>query len=174
MASDQAGGNARPQRAMPETAGHRPAGGVPREPPGFVPRAKLLAELDRPGSVVHAVTGVQGAGTTQLAAAYARARLAEGWRLVAWVHAQDTGTLLAGLAAVADAAGLPEGGTRQDPGGPGVMVRRRLETDGDRCLLVFDDVEDPDVLRPFMPGRRCGPGADHRPPGVGLWAERPG
>ncbi len=136
---------------MPETAGHRLAGGVPREPPGFVPRAKLLAELDCPGSVVHAVTGMQGTGTTQLAAEYARARLAEGWRLVAWVHAEDTGTLLAGLAAVADAAGLSEGGTRQDPGGPGVMVRRRLETDGDRCLLVFDDVEDPDVLRPFIP-----------------------
>ena len=136
---------------MPETAGNRLAGGVPRQPPSFVPRANLLAELDRPGSVVHAVTGVQGAGTTQLAAEYARARLAEGWRLVAWVHAEDTGTLLAGLAAVADAAGLSEGGTRQDPGDPGVMVRRRLETDGDRCLLVFDDVEDPDVLRPFIP-----------------------
>ena len=136
---------------MPETAGNRLAGSVPQEPPGFVPRANLLAELDRPGSVVHAVSGMRGAGTTQLAAEYARARLAEGWRLVAWVHAGDTGTLLAGLAAVADAAGLSEGGTRQDPGDPGLMVRRRLETDGDRCLLVFDDVEDPDAVRPFIP-----------------------
>ena len=92
------------------------AGGVLREPPGFVPRADLLAELDRPGSVVHALTGMRGAGTTQLAAEYARARLAEGWRLVAWVHAENTGTLLAGLAAVADAAGLSEGGTKADNG----------------------------------------------------------
>ncbi|MGO8895478.1 MAG: tetratricopeptide repeat protein [Streptosporangiaceae bacterium] len=126
-------------------------GSVPREPPGFVPRADLLAGLGRPGSVVHAVTGMRGSGTTQLAAEYARARLAEGWRLVAWVHAGNTGTLLAGLAAVADAAGLLEGGTRQAPDDPGLMVRRRLETDGARCLLVFDDVEDPDVLRPFLP-----------------------
>jgi tetratricopeptide (TPR) repeat protein len=94
---------------------------------------------------------MRGAGTTQLAAEYARARLAEGWRLVAWVPAKNTGTLLAGLAAVADAAGLSEGGVRQDTGDPGLLVRRRLETDGDRCLLVFDDVQEPDALRPFLP-----------------------
>jgi tetratricopeptide (TPR) repeat protein len=148
VSSDQADRNARPQQAEPGTAGSRLVGGVPRESPGFVPRASLLAELDGPGSVVHAVTGMRGAGTTQLAAEYARARLADGWRLVAWVHAEDKATLLAGLAAVADAAGLSDGSTRQDPG---LMVRRRLETDGDRCLLVFDDVEDPDAVRPFIP-----------------------
>ena len=129
-----------------EVAGNRLVGAVPREPPGFVPRADLLAQLDRPG--VQAVTGLRGTGTTQLAAEYARARLAAGWRMVAWVNAESTGTLLAGLAAVADAAGLSEGGARQDPG---LLVRRRLETDGDRCLLVFDDVQDPEMLRPFLP-----------------------
>ncbi len=92
-----------------------------------------------------------GTGTTQLAAAYARAKLAEGWRLVAWVRADDTGTLLADLAAVADVAGLAEGGARRDPGDPGLVVRRRLEADGDRCLLVFDDVRHPDALRPYIP-----------------------
>jgi tetratricopeptide (TPR) repeat protein len=143
---------------VPEPA-HAPAGervlyALPREPPDSLPRTDLLAELDRAGArvlVLRSATGIRGVGTTQLAAAYARARLAEDGRLVAWVSAADAGTLQAGLAALADSAGLSEGGTKHDPGDPGLMVRHRLETDGDRCLLVFDDVSDPAALRPFLP-----------------------
>ena len=129
-------------------------GDIPREPPGFQPREDLLAELDRVGqvSLVHAVTGMRGVGKTQLAAAYARARLAEGWRLVAWVNAEDAGSLLGGMAAVAEAAGMSDRGTGQGTGGDaGQVVRHQLEVDGDRCLIVFDNASDPDVLRPFVP-----------------------
>jgi tetratricopeptide (TPR) repeat protein len=135
-------------------AGALVAGAIPREPPGFQPRADLLAGLDQAcasGPVPCSVTGMPGSGTTQLAAAYARARLAQGWRLVAWVRAGDPGTLLGDLAAVADAAGLSHGGTRHDAGDRGQLVRRWLEADGERCLLVFDDVTDPEAVRPFLP-----------------------
>ena len=125
-------------------------GDIPQQPPGFQPRAGLLADLDRAGpgvSVVHAVTGMRGVGKTQLAAAYARAKLAAGWRLVAWVNAEDPATLAAGLATVAEAAGLA-GAAVADAG---LAVRHWLEADGDRRLIVFDDAADPDVLRPYLP-----------------------
>jgi Tetratricopeptide repeat len=129
-------------------------GNVPQEPSCFQSRADLLTELDRTGagvSVVHAVTGMPGMGTTHLAAAYARAKLAEGWRLVAWINAGNTGSLQAGLAAVADSVGLSNIGPGLDATDAGSTVRHYLETEGDRCLLVFDDARDPDALRPFIP-----------------------
>jgi len=146
-------GEARPDtRGQQRAAGAGPVvvGDVPQQPPGFQPRADLLAVLDAAGPgvlVVRAVTGMRGVGKTQLAAAYARAKLAEGWRLVAWVNAEDPASLAGGLAAVAEAAG-PAG---QGDGDPGRMVRHWLEAGGEGCLIVFDDATDADVLRPYVP-----------------------
>ena len=127
-------------------------GEIPREPLGFQPRTDLLAALDAPGPgsrvvVVHALTGLRGVGKTHLAAAYARAKLAERWRLVAWINAGDLGGILAGLAEVAAELGV----SQPDAEGAARAVRRRLEIDGDRCLLVFDNAADPELVQPFIP-----------------------
>ena len=139
-------------RARTTTNGQVVVGDIPALRPGFQPRPGLMAQLNqasqRPPVVL---TGSSGVGKTQLAAAYARARLADNWRLIAWVNAQDSETLLAGLAAVAEAAGLSVGGTRPGAADAGQAVRHWLEADGSRRLLVFDGVEDPGLLRPFVP-----------------------
>jgi tetratricopeptide (TPR) repeat protein len=143
-----------PEPAASATAGDQlVVGDIPAQRPGLQPRPALLRQLNREsqGPQATVLTGTCGTGKSQLAAAYARARLAGGWRLVAWISARDGETLLAGLAAVADAAGLPEGGSRRGTPDAGPAVRSWLEADGSRCLLVFDDAEDPALLRPFLP-----------------------
>ncbi len=144
--------------SLPRDTGSRQVvvGDIPQEPPGFQLRTDLLAELDRSATAaptVHTLTGMPGVGKTQLAAALARAKLAAGWHLVAWVNAQNTRSLVAGLSAVADAAQLSRGGPGRGGADPGQAVRQWLEADGERCLLVFDDAEDPGALRPFVPTR---------------------
>ena len=128
-------------------------GDVPQEPAAFQPRAELMEALERgPGarvSVVFAVTGIRGVGKTQIAAAYARRRIAVGWRLVAWVDATGAAPVLAGLAQVAVAAGLGPAG--EDAGVLAAGVRAWLEADGERRLVVFDNAADLDALRPFIP-----------------------
>ena len=126
-------------------------GDIPQESPGFGFRAGLLDRTEARVLVIHPTTGLPGLGTTQIAAAYARAKLADDWRLVAWVNAADAGSLQTGLAAVAEATGLTDGGSERDIADASRAVRHLLETDGDRCLLVFDDVPDPEALRPFVP-----------------------
>jgi len=129
-------------------------GPIPQQPSGYLPRPVLYARLNRAcqgSSVVQVVTGPRGAGKSQLAAAYARAKLAADWRLVAWINAENSGSLLVGLAAVADAAGLSHAGYWRDAADAGRVIRQRLEVDGDNCLLVFDDVDDADTVLPFLP-----------------------
>ena len=138
--------------ARTATDGQVVVGDIPALRPGFQPRPALMAQLNRASQKPSVVlTGPWGVGKTQLAAAYARARLADNWRLIAWVNARDSETMLAELDAVAEATGLSVGGSPLGTADAGQAVRQWLEADGGRRLLVFDGVEDPGLLRPFVP-----------------------
>ena len=133
-------------------------GDIPQEPAAFQPRAGLIEVLEREArprvSVVFAVTGIRGVGKTQVAAAYARRRIADGWRLVAWIDAGDTVSVLAGLAQVAVAAGVGTAG--EDARVLAAGLRHWLEVDGTRRLVVFDNAADLDELRPYLPAAGAG------------------
>ena len=129
-------------------------GEIPQKPLAFQDRRDLLSTItDSPEgervSVVFAVTGLRGAGKSQLAAACARQRLEDGWRVVAWINAEDREQMLAGygdLAVALDlAAGVP--GTARAASN----VRHWLEADGSRCLIVLDNAVSADAVRPFLP-----------------------
>jgi tetratricopeptide (TPR) repeat protein/transcriptional regulator with XRE-family HTH domain len=141
---------------QPTTAGDRlPAGTVivgrrPNKARAFQQRSDLMAALAASGPdapVVRALTGMHGVGKSQLAAEYARSRIDAGWRLVAWISARDSAQMLSGLADVAAALELDA----PDAEGLAQAVRRRLEEDGDQCLLVFDDAADLGGLEKVLP-----------------------
>jgi Tetratricopeptide repeat/NB-ARC domain len=128
-------------------------GEIPREPAVFVARVMVSRLAAAAGgervAVVCAVTGLRGVGKTQIAAAYARARVGEGWGLVGWVNAETRDVLLDGLKRVAEGLGVA------DPEGDSLESARRLraylQTRAGEGLLVLDDATDPDGLRPFLP-----------------------
>ncbi len=153
-ADDHADGDNRGGVANPDVSnGQVIVGEIPREPPAFVKRETLaqLADAARSGqaAVVCAVTGLRGVGKTQLAAAYARDRIARGCRLVGWVNAESRNSLLGDLARVAEAAGVadPEGDSAESAR----RLRDHLTVRASESLLVLDNAADPDLVRPFLP-----------------------
>ncbi|MFE7744756.1 tetratricopeptide repeat protein [Nocardia sp. NPDC057455] len=126
---------------------------VPQKPAHFVYRQQFR-DLDQGlahGRVAVVVTGMRGAGKTQLAAAYARQVLDHERGLVGWVNAETTDTLYTGLAEIADHLGVaaPDG----DPVKSAHRLRDHFNNHPDRHLLILDNATDPDRLRVVLPTR---------------------
>jgi len=127
-------------------------GDIPQKPQSFEERSELQAKFTNAHSrqgVIFVLIGARGAGKSQLAGAIARRRLTDGWRIVAWVSAENTDQLIAELGQLAIELGLRN--QDRDAAKQAMRVRHRLESDGDRCLLVLDNAINPGVIRQFLP-----------------------
>jgi tetratricopeptide (TPR) repeat protein len=142
--------DAAPVTGRPQAdAGQVVTGNIPWTPPHFVEPLmlpRLLGEAG--GSAIFAVTGQRGAGKTQLAAAYARQRSADGW-LVAWIDAETPELLANGIIGLADALGIGSADV------PFETVARRvrdcLRARTVPSLIVFDNVVDVAAVAPHLP-----------------------
>ncbi|MFD1940381.1 tetratricopeptide repeat protein [Nonomuraea mangrovi] len=127
-------------------------GEVPRRPRAFQPRHGLRARLDATlgtggAAVICSLTGARGVGKTQLAAAYARDRIAAGVP-VAWLHAETPQQLNAGLDLMAERLGLRR---PEDPAELARRVRTWLEARREPYLVVLDNAVDPDEAAALLP-----------------------
>jgi KaiC/GvpD/RAD55 family RecA-like ATPase len=135
---------------------------------GFVGRARLLDEIRRalrPDAdaartvaltQVQAVHGLGGIGKTQLAIEFVHAQKAE-FDAVLWVLADTPARLASDFADLARELGLPEATRTAD-----VNEQARASAAGwsrppsGRWLLVFDNADEPDALRDYLPTRPSG------------------
>jgi hypothetical protein len=136
-----------------------PAHNLPPYNPDFVGREALLARLHAllttghaPAVLTQAITGLGGIGKTQTALAYAYRHLAD-YRLVWWLRAEERATLAADFTTLAAPLGLDPAVADQQK--LIADVRAALQVRGG-WLLVFDNVEDPELPRAILP--TTGPG----------------
>jgi hypothetical protein len=126
-------------------------GRIPSEPPRWQPRAELLDRLRNPSTkrgtpTRQALVGMRGVGKTQLAAAYARERMEQGWGVM-WLSLETSGQLSERFSELAWGLGLwaDNAQTAAD------AVRSWLETHPMRLLLVIDNALDMNEVDRWLP-----------------------
>jgi tetratricopeptide (TPR) repeat protein/transcriptional regulator with XRE-family HTH domain len=129
----------------------------------FTGRERILTRLSKSlseqsivaMSQVGAVSGLGGIGKTQTAIEYAY-RYADRYDVVLWVRADSRETLIAQFAGLAFHLGLPNQ-TDADHHRLAKAVKRWLEEEeGSAWLLIFDNVEDIQMVKEFLPMRGKG------------------
>ena len=134
---------------------------VPQRNRNFTGRVEILGDLrqrvttEATALVPHALHGLGGVGKTQLAIEYAY-RYAGEYQVICWVPADQTALVRSTLAALAPRlgiSGLVPG--RVEEALAAVLDALRRGEPFKRWLLVFDNADQPELIRPYMP---TGPG----------------
>lgn len=131
---------------------------VPARNPNFTGRSDDLAALaaalaSGPTVTVRPVRGMGGVGKTQLATEFAYAHAGE-YDLVYWIAAEEPASIPDQFTALAIQLGLDP---VPDPEGLQVQVHDRLRSIPG-WLLIFDNADKVDDLRPWLPGGPLPPG----------------
>ena len=125
---------------------------VPVRNPNFTGRSSELERIqtglvNSATMTVQALHGMGGVGKTQTAMEYAHCH-ASGYDLVWWLAAEQPALLAEQFAALADQLGLPSAG---DPAAAVRVVSAELRR-RHRWLLIFDNAEAVEDIRPLLPG----------------------
>jgi tetratricopeptide (TPR) repeat protein/transcriptional regulator with XRE-family HTH domain len=129
--------------------------------PFFSGRAHLLTHLHQQLTGKHpvalnqsyALSGLGGIGKTQLALEYAYQH-AHDYHAIFWISAETIDTISSSFIFIAELLKLLEG-QKQDQQQVVKAVHRWLVTHKD-WLLIFDNVEDLSLIKPFLPPARAG------------------
>ncbi|MHC1687042.1 MAG: FxSxx-COOH system tetratricopeptide repeat protein [Methanothrix sp.] len=119
--------------------------------PNFTGREKMLSDLYvglNSGQQLQALTGLGGKGKTSLAKEYAYRYMAN-YDHVWWIRADEPATLSIDYANLAVALDLPQKNSSDQ-----TAVMNAVKSwlgQNQKCLLVFDNAQEPEVLKKFLP-----------------------
>ncbi len=158
----------RPARPLPRTEDRgdlpRFPGTVPRlwnvpiRNPIFTGRSRLLEhireELGAGMTIVlprpQTLFGLGGVGKTQMALEYAH-RFMGDYDIVWWISAEQKELVATSLAKLGERLGLPVPEDMAEAAHEALDHLRRI-SGTERWLLIFDNADDPETIRPFLPG----------------------
>ncbi|MFE1343809.1 FxSxx-COOH system tetratricopeptide repeat protein [Streptomyces sp. NPDC058757] len=131
-------------------------GNVPPHNPNFVGREDLLAQVrhqlltgDTSAVLPHALHGMGGVGKSQIAIEYVY-RYAREYDVVWWIPSEQPTMILTALTELAQRMGLNVG-SEANQAVPAVREALRRGTPYERWLLVFDNAENVEAVRPYFP-----------------------
>jgi MinD-like ATPase involved in chromosome partitioning or flagellar assembly len=128
---------------------------APSRNTAFTGRDAILEELRERLNASTAVTGpavlqgIGGVGKTQIVMEYVH-RFAADYDIVWWISADQPNLVPAALADLANALDLPVAGGVEEQVAA-VLEALRLGKPSPRWAVIFDNTEDPEQLRPFVP-----------------------